>query len=370
MPDGTLVMTYLDTTNDGVQEGLATIMVVISPDAGQTLSQPIQAGVFRELHFQPRNSSFRYWGAAFPQLAVGPNNDIYIATTVRSSDTPTDDGDIVLMRSLDKGQTWQPPARINQDDTDRAQFFPSIAVSADGVLHAMWGDMRDDPEEARYHIYYTRSDDQGETFGFENAEIGLNVPDTRVTDFPSNSLRGFPGGRFIGDYFSLAANEDDVYMVWADTRLGEFEASCELVHVDLQVFCTQGFQVSAIIPFDLLVQTLQYLFGASPITLFCRALRVVQVLQELLGTLVLSLASLVQVANGVLHALEADGRRQRGHHHVRPLGDRSFLIFGVHVVGIPDSTSGGRIQEIGLARRADLGEGCREPSLCRVLSGA
>jgi hypothetical protein len=27
---------------------------------------------------------------------------------------------------------------------------------------------------------------------------------------------------FIGDYFSLAAAGDDVYMVWADTRLGEF----------------------------------------------------------------------------------------------------------------------------------------------------
>ncbi|MDP9366410.1 MAG: glycoside hydrolase, partial [Chloroflexota bacterium] len=223
LPDGTLVMTYLDTTNDGVQEGLSTIMVRTSSDGGRTLSsEPVQAGVFRELHFTPRNSTFRYWGAAFPQIAVGPGEEVYIATAARPADKPTDDGDIFLMRSADKGQTWQPPVRVNQDDTDRVQFFPSIDVSEDGVLHAMWGDMRDDPEEARYHIYYTRSDDRGETFGFEAPEVGLNVPDTRVTDFPSNSLRGFPGGRFIGDYFSLAANEDDVYMVWADTRLGEF----------------------------------------------------------------------------------------------------------------------------------------------------
>jgi hypothetical protein len=32
----------------------------------------------------------------------------------------------------------------------------------------------------------------------------------------------FPGGRFIGDYFGITATEDDVYMVWADGRLGEF----------------------------------------------------------------------------------------------------------------------------------------------------
>lgn len=223
LPDGTLVMTYLDTTNDGVQEGLYTIMVRTSSDGGQTLSpEAVQAGVFRELHFTPRNSSFRYWGAAFPQIAVGPGNEVYIATTARPSDKPTDDGDVFLLRSMDQGQTWEEPVRVNQDATDRVQFFPSIDVSEDGVLHAMWGDMRDDPNEARYHIYYTRSDDQGQTFGFENAEVGLNVPDTRVTDFPSNSLRGFPGGRFLGDYFSLTANNDDVYMVWADTRLGEF----------------------------------------------------------------------------------------------------------------------------------------------------
>ena len=86
----------------------------------------------------------------------------------------------------------------------------------------MWGDMRDTRSQTRYHIYYTRSEDGGETWGFENEELDLQVGDTRVTDFASNPNFGFPGGLFIGDYFSLAATEEDVYMVWADTRLGEF----------------------------------------------------------------------------------------------------------------------------------------------------
>ena len=86
----------------------------------------------------------------------------------------------------------------------------------------MWGDMRDDPAGLKYHIYYTQSKDKGETWGFEFPERGVKEPDTRVTDFPSNPNRGFPGGRFIGDYFSIAASEKDVYLVWADTRLGEY----------------------------------------------------------------------------------------------------------------------------------------------------
>jgi hypothetical protein len=86
----------------------------------------------------------------------------------------------------------------------------------------MWGDMRRDPAQIRYDIYYTRSEDQGETFGFTNEELGLSVADTRVTDFASNANFAFPGGRFIGDYFSLTATEDDVHMAWPDARLGEF----------------------------------------------------------------------------------------------------------------------------------------------------
>ncbi|MDF3042184.1 MAG: hypothetical protein K0Q71_4890, partial [Thermomicrobiales bacterium] len=215
MADGTVVIAYLDTTLDGVQEGLATVMVTLSEDGGRSFGEPVQAAVFREIHFRPRNTFFRWWGAAFPQVTVGPDDEIYVAVTAKPGDKPTDDGDIFLLRSLDKGVNWEPPVRINADDTDRIQFFPAIDVSPDGTLHAMWGDMRDDPQEARFHIYYSESDDQGETWGFVDEQIGLNVPETRVTDFASNSLRGFPGGRFLGDYFGLAATEDDVYLVWA-----------------------------------------------------------------------------------------------------------------------------------------------------------
>ncbi|MGH2561163.1 MAG: sialidase family protein, partial [Thermomicrobiales bacterium] len=222
MADGTVVIAYLDTTNDGIQEGLATIMVVLSTDGGRTYSQPIQAGIIREPHFRTRSAFFRYWGAAFPQLALGPNNEIYILATGLPPEKPTDDGDIYLFRSLDGGTTWEEAVKLNLDDTSRPQFFPSIAVSPDGTLHAMWGDMRDDPDEVRYHIYYSRSEDQGTTWGFTLPDQDFTAPDTRVTDFPSNSLRGFPNGLFIGDYFSIAATEDEVYMVWADTRLGEF----------------------------------------------------------------------------------------------------------------------------------------------------
>jgi hypothetical protein len=220
--DGTVHVAWMDSTDDRSQEGVGEIYISSSTDAGATWSTPVLASVFNEAEFRPRNAFFRFWASSFPQIAAGPDGELYIAYVGRPADKPSDDGDVFLTKSLDGGATWDRPVVLNDDDTERVQIFPSIDVSPDGTVHVMWGDMRDDPAETRYHIYYTRSEDNGETFGFVNEELGLTAGDTRVSDFPSNPNFAFPRGLFIGDYFSLTATDDDVYMVWPDARLGEF----------------------------------------------------------------------------------------------------------------------------------------------------
>lgn len=221
-PDGTVYVTWMDTTDDDSQKGLGEIYVARSTDGGKSFQEPVRAAALKEPGFTPRTASFRYWGSVFPQIAIGPQGDVYVVYVALPPDKILDDGDVYLVRSRNRGQDWSTPRRLNGDDTDRLQFFPSIATSPNGNIHVMWGDMRDDPVETRYHIYYTRSENRGDSWGFDLPALGLSEPDTRVTDFPSNPNKGFPGGRFIGDYFSIAAADEDVYMVWADTRLGEF----------------------------------------------------------------------------------------------------------------------------------------------------
>ena len=210
-PDGTLYVAYFDSTTDGAFEGNGQIMVASSKNKGQSFSQGVVAARFLELDYLPRSSSFRLFGTGFPQTAMGPNGEIYIAYTAYPADRPTDSGDIFMVSSFDGGKTWAPPKRINDDNTDRLQFFPSIAVDPGGELHAMWGDTRDDTSELVYHIYYSNSTNKGVTWEFNS----------RVSDFPSNPNFAFSYGAFIGDYFSIKAVSDDVYMVWADSRLGE-----------------------------------------------------------------------------------------------------------------------------------------------------
>ena len=211
-PDGTLYVTWLDTTQDGPFEGLAEIYVSRSEDRGKTFTNPVRAAFFLETGFLTQTSFFRFWGTVFPRIAMGPGEEVYVVYTGVPHDNPDDDGDIFIVRSTDQGQNWSRAVRINDDGTGRVQFFPEIDVGPDGTLHAMWGDMRDDAFGTSYHIYYASSEDGGETWS----------PNSRVSDFPSNPNVGFPRGLFIGDYFGLKAVEDDVYMVWADTRLGEF----------------------------------------------------------------------------------------------------------------------------------------------------
>lgn len=210
--DGTVYVAWLDSTDDDSFKGAAEVMVARSDDGGKTFARPVTAANLLEPDFSARTAAFRSWGSAFPQPSIGPRGEIYVVYGARPSGNPVDDGDIYLVSSTDKGRTWTRPKRLNDDSTNRLQFFPTVAVNEKGVIHVMWGDFRDDPNEAAYNIYYTRSEDGGQRW----------VENSRVTDFPSNPNYGFPNGAFIGDYFSIATGKDEVYMVWADTRLGQF----------------------------------------------------------------------------------------------------------------------------------------------------
>ncbi|HKG27030.1 MAG TPA: sialidase family protein, partial [Thermomicrobiales bacterium] len=223
LSDGTVVVAWFDSTDDGPGQGLQTIEVAISTDGGRTFGDPIQAALAREWHSPSRTIQLRIDGSKFPQIDVGPNDEIYIGYAGQPVDKPKDDGDIYLVGSFDGGKTWDEPVRVNVDEKGTLQFLPAVAVQPDGTVGVMWGDSRDDPEEIRFHVYFTQSKDKGKTFGFTVPDQNFTAPDTRVTDFPSNTNRVCPTcAPEVGDYWAMDANENDFYLVWGDTRLGEF----------------------------------------------------------------------------------------------------------------------------------------------------
>lgn len=202
--DGTLYIAYYDSLDDGPWEGLFAPVIVKSVDGGETFTKPVYIDYLPEMDYELPPTLFRAWVSMMPQIDVGPEGEVYMVVAAKP-----DDSDIFFYRSLDRGETWSTAKRVNDDRTTRDQFIPAIAVSPNGTVHISWADRRDDPRDVEYHIYYTRTGDKGERW----------MENVRVTDYPSNPNHGLY--LYIGDYFSIAATDEDVYVSWTDTRLGK-----------------------------------------------------------------------------------------------------------------------------------------------------
>ncbi|MFZ1748235.1 MAG: sialidase family protein [Nitrospirales bacterium] len=98
-----------------------------------------------------------------PALALGLKNDVYITWTTPH---PKADGKLftnllLLSRSLDGGNTFLPPVRVNDDDAVTGHSFDYLTVSPNGSVHIAWLDAREGKKDpATYTVF---SQDQGKT---------------------------------------------------------------------------------------------------------------------------------------------------------------------------------------------------------------
>ncbi len=114
----------------------------------------------------------------------------------------SDNSDIFLAKSTDKGETWSQPIKVNTDTTFRHQFFPWMTVDpTNGFIYLVFYDRRNTTGNAT-EVYLARSTDGGESF--ENFKISES-PFT-----PSANV-------FMGDYINISAYGGIVRPIW--TRL-------------------------------------------------------------------------------------------------------------------------------------------------------
>lgn len=114
----------------------------------------------------------------------------------------TQNPDVWLAKSTDGGDTWTPPLRVNDDDTDKAQFFSWMAIDqANGDIYIVYYDRRNYDNEST-DVYLARSTDGGETFS--------NFKISESPFIPYSSI-------FFGDYTNIVAYNGRVRPIW--TRL-------------------------------------------------------------------------------------------------------------------------------------------------------
>ena len=186
--------------------GTNTIQFAKSTDGGLTWSAARTAQTIVPLPNTFPRQAFR--NLSLPIMAVGPRSELYVTyadynPAPQAGDIDGMQADIELIRSLDGGQTWSAPRRVNQDTGNADQFQPYVRVTKRGQVNVFFFDRRYDPDNFFIDNFLARSNDGGATW--RETRLSHDMWDPSINPPISGS------GAFIGDYQGLAA--DDCYAV-------------------------------------------------------------------------------------------------------------------------------------------------------------
>ncbi len=175
-----------------------------SPDGGQTWPAaetpvaPLPSGWNYSIFGLQRCNGLPYTAC---DNSGGPyNGNIYINWTAPPA--PGLPPDVWLCRSINGGQTWETPLRINQDTAGipRDQFLSSMTVDpVTGYIYVLYYDRRAEVQTGETEVYIAMSNDGGKTFIERKISSTAFIPDPRT---------------FFGDYTGIAAYNNVVRPIW------------------------------------------------------------------------------------------------------------------------------------------------------------
>jgi hypothetical protein len=136
-----------------------------------------------------------------PTIAVSPDGSaLWVSYAVGTMDAL----DIVVATSLDRGQTWSPAVKVNDDAHCATHYHSSLVLDGAGRLYVFWYDNRD----GHGHFFYAVSTDNGKTY---SANRLVSAP-----EFPFDTFQYSTG--WMGDYYEPAVSAHSLYVLWSDGR--------------------------------------------------------------------------------------------------------------------------------------------------------
>jgi hypothetical protein len=146
---------------------------------------------------------------------------VYISCTEKAAtgSPATDEYDVLLRSSSDKGDSWSNPVKVNQDNTGllQYQFYPVTTIDMYGGVNVVYYDSRNTFTNDSFEVYLARSINGGTTF--EDYLISENKFKLK-TIVPT--LFGIPG--YIGSYIGMAASDRNVTPLWFDNSTEIYQA--------------------------------------------------------------------------------------------------------------------------------------------------
>jgi hypothetical protein len=209
-------VTWIDYGNNNIRYAFST-------NQGQSFSTPVNVAPITPIPTPLPHGNYRT--PDMTALAVdtgGGSSDG--ALYVTWADYGSGDADVLLSYSHDNGKSWEGPVRVNNDTDGNGadQFFPAVAVSAEGWVHVGFYDRRSDPNDTLLEYWWAMSFDGGTNFS-------INIPMSNASFNGDYSRTGT--NDFIGDYTGIVANNQTVAAVWCDMREGTESAG------QSQIYC-------------------------------------------------------------------------------------------------------------------------------------
>ncbi|RDK85241.1 T9SS type A sorting domain-containing protein [Marinirhabdus gelatinilytica] len=148
------------------------------------------------------------WVDVDVSFGAGHNNVYVVASVERNSNG--DPADVMFARSTDGGNSFEAPVRINTDTGSNAyQWFGTMAVAPNGRIDVIWLDTRDAAGGFDSVLYYSFSEDQGDTWS----------PNTPISE-PFDPTIGYPVQQKMGDYMDMKSDNNFAHIAWCGTFTG------------------------------------------------------------------------------------------------------------------------------------------------------
>jgi len=145
------------------------------------------------------------------------NGTIYMVWGAKGN--ALDRANIYFSRSIDEGSTWSTPLKIHNDNTNNDQWFPWISVDELGIIHIVFYDSRNDPNNQLTEVWVAQSINGGESFR------DFPVSDIAFTPLPIPGT----GTGYMGDYIGITSKPGKAYASWMDNRTGIYQVYVDII---------------------------------------------------------------------------------------------------------------------------------------------
>jgi hypothetical protein len=152
----------------------------------------------------------------YPELAWtpegGPQGSVHLVYEKEGVPGARWVDDIFHRRSVDGGDTWSPPVRLNDDGQPEkliGQFQPDIVVAPNGRIDVAWWDFRNDNGNFANDIYLTSSSSNGDSWSPNVRVSDRSIPRRVGVWYGNADIRQAPG---------MAATDKFTVLAWDDTR--------------------------------------------------------------------------------------------------------------------------------------------------------